>query len=108
MACRYSIIDAYRIASHTLDTNKSSITASLPLFKPTVAILRPDDKRITEVIQDLPSLGDTSVDPMLSIHPTGETPEQADYCVFTTNTGVELAARQNWETVNATVRSIGQ
>lgn len=79
------------------------------MFKPTVAVLRPDDKRITEAIQYLQSLGVTSVaDPMLSIHPTGETPEQADYCIFTSKTGVELAARQNWETENATVCSIGQ
>lgn len=79
------------------------------MYKPTVAILRPDDERIDEAVKYLRSLGVTPVaDPMLTIRPTGETPEQADYCIFTSVTGVEIAAEHDWDPDPATVCAVGQ
>lgn len=77
--------------------------------KPKVAVLRPDDNRIVEAVEYLQSLGVSPVaDPMLAIRPTGEAPERADYCIFTSETGVEIAAEHDWSPGPATVCAVGQ
>ncbi|SDN15958.1 uroporphyrinogen-III synthase [Halogranum gelatinilyticum] len=79
------------------------------MSKPTVAVLRPDDDRITEAVKYLRSLGVTAVaDPMLTIRLTGKTLGAADYCVFTSRTGVEIAVEQNWYSSKSTVCAVGQ
>ncbi len=74
-----------------------------------VALFRPDDERLTEGVSLLESLGATAVpDPMLEVRPTGEQPRtDADYVVFTSKTGVELAADATWSPDTATVCAIG-
>ena len=74
-----------------------------------VAVFRPDDERLAEAVELLDSLGATPVaDPMLAIEPTGATPRSdADYVVFTSKTGIELAAEAGWEPGDATLVSIG-
>ena len=74
-----------------------------------VAVFRPDDERLTEAVELLDSLGATPVaDPMLAIEPTGATPRSdADYVVFTSKTGIELAAEAGWQPSDATLVSIG-
>ncbi len=50
------------------------------MFQPTVAILRPDDNRIAKAIEYLQSLDVSPVpDPMLTVDPTGQLPQHADY-----------------------------
>jgi uroporphyrinogen-III synthase (EC 4.2.1.75) len=74
-----------------------------------VAVFRPDDERLAEAVELLDSLGATPVaDPMLAIEPTGATPRSdADYVVFTSKTGVELAAEAGWLPDDTTLVSIG-
>ena len=74
-----------------------------------VAVFRPDDERLTEAVELLDSLGATPVaDPMLAIEPTGATPRSdADYVVFTSKTGIELAAEAGWQPSAATLVSLG-
>jgi len=74
-----------------------------------VAVFRPDDERLADAVELLDSLGATPVaDPMLAIEPTGAAPRSdADYVVFTSKTGVELAAEAGWEPGDATLVSIG-
>jgi uroporphyrinogen-III synthase (EC 4.2.1.75) len=74
-----------------------------------VAVFRPDDERLAEAVELLDSLGATPVaDPMLAIEPTGATPRSdADYAVFTSKTGIELAAEAGWQPGDATLVSIG-
>ncbi|WP_129114181.1 uroporphyrinogen-III synthase [Halegenticoccus tardaugens] len=65
----------------------------------TVAVFRPADERLREAVELLDSLGATPVpDPMLAVEPTGEVPrtDDADYAIFTSKTGVELAAEAGW------------
>ncbi|MFC6786933.1 uroporphyrinogen-III synthase [Halobaculum halobium] len=65
--------------------------------RPRVAVFRPDDERLTEAVETLAALGAEAVpDPMLSIRPTGAVPEGADWIVFTSKTGVELADEAGW------------
>jgi len=65
--------------------------------RPRVAVFRPDDERLTEAVETLDALGVEAVpDPMLEIRPTGAVPESADWIVFTSKTGVELAAEADW------------
>ena len=72
--------------------------------KPTIAVLRPDDHRIAEAVEYLWSLAVSPVaDPMLTIRPTGQMPTTADYCVFTSKTGVEIVAKQDWDPDESTV-----
>ncbi|RBI59773.1 uroporphyrinogen-III synthase [halophilic archaeon] len=79
------------------------------MTKPTVAVLRPDDNRIAEAVEYLRSLGVSSVaDPMLTIRPTEETPATADYCIFTSPTGVQIAAELDWQPSSSTVCVVGQ
>lgn len=79
------------------------------MTQPKVAILRPDDNRIAEAGQYLQSLGVSPVtDPMLTICPSGQTPRQAEYFVFTSKTGVELAVQQEWRPKGAIVCAVGQ
>jgi uroporphyrinogen-III synthase len=74
----------------------------------TVALFRPDDDRLTDGVELLDSLGATPVpDPMLAVEPTGESPRNADYVVFTSKTGVELAAEAGWTPDGAVVCAIG-
>lgn len=77
---------------------------------PTVAVFRPDDDRTTEAVALLEQLGATPVpDPMLAVEPTGATPRaDAAYTIFTSKTGVELAADAGWTPGETTVVSIGE
>ena len=58
-----------------------------------VAVFRPDDHRMDAAVDLLSALGaDPVPDPMLTVEPTGARPADADYVVFTSTTGVEVAA----------------
>jgi len=74
-----------------------------------IAVFRPDDDRLTEAVELLDSLGATPVaDPMLAIEPTGAVPQgDAEYVVFTSKTGIELAADAGWQPDDVTLVSIG-
>jgi len=74
-----------------------------------VAVFRPDDERIESAVDLLDSLGATPVpDPMLAIEPTGAVPaSDADYTIFTSKTGIELAAEAGWKPSETTLVSIG-
>jgi uroporphyrinogen-III synthase len=74
-----------------------------------VAVFRPDDGRLSGAAELIESVGaDPVPDPMLAVEPTGETPRpDADYAVFTSKTGVELAAEAGWEPGGAAVAAIG-
>lgn len=80
---------------------------------PRVAVFRPDDDRIDRAVALLASLGaDPVADPMLAIEPTGATPASGEpldaaYVVFTSKTGVELAADAGWTPDEATLVAIG-
>lgn len=87
--------------------------------RPRVAVFRPPDERLSTAVDLLESLGaDPVADPMLTVEPTGTTPRtDADYVVFTSRTGVELAAGERaddggpadrWEPGDATVCAIGE
>lgn len=78
-------------------------------MKPTIAAFRPDDDRLADAVSLLDSLGAEPVaDPMLAVAPTGAVPRRdADYVVFTSKTGVELAADAGWMADGATVCAIG-
>ncbi|MFC7135927.1 uroporphyrinogen-III synthase [Halobaculum litoreum] len=70
--------------------------------RPRVAVFRPDDERLTEAVATLDELGVEAVaDPMLAVDPTGAVPEPADWIVFTSKTGVELAAEAGWSPADA-------
>ncbi|MEA1930922.1 MAG: uroporphyrinogen-III synthase [Euryarchaeota archaeon] len=75
----------------------------------TVAVFRPDDERLENAVELLDSLGATPVaDPMLAVEPTGATPASAAaYTIFTSKTGIELAAESGWEPGETTLVSIG-
>jgi uroporphyrinogen-III synthase len=77
--------------------------------KPTVAVFRPDDERLDEAAAFLESLGVEPVcDPMLSIRATGARPRSdGDYTVFTSMTGVELAAKAGWTPEETVLCAIG-
>ncbi|MFW6320376.1 MAG: uroporphyrinogen-III synthase [Halohasta sp.] len=74
-----------------------------------VAVFRPDDERLDEAVELLDSLGATPIpDPMLAVEPTGATPAtDAAYTIFTSKTGIELAADAGWEPGDSTLVSIG-
>ncbi|WP_340101993.1 uroporphyrinogen-III synthase [Salinibaculum salinum] len=78
--------------------------------RPTVAVFRPDDDRLTAAVETLESLGvDPLGDPMLAVEPGGTTPRtDADYVILTSKTGVELAAAQGWDPAGTTVCAIGE
>ncbi|WP_248910277.1 uroporphyrinogen-III synthase [Halocatena marina] len=77
--------------------------------KPKVAVLRPNDTRIDEAIRSLQSLGVSPIaDPMLTICPTGQQPREAEYCIFTSATGVELAVEHGWVPDGGTVCAVGR
>ena len=73
-----------------------------------VAVFRPDDDRLTDAVELLDSLGATPVaDPMLDVKPTDSVPRSdADYVVFTSKTGIELAAEAGWQPGDTTLVSI--
>ena len=72
------------------------------------AVFRPDDERIDDAVTLLESLGATPVpDPMLAVDATGTTPTPADWTVFTSKTGVELAAEAGWTPTDTQVAAIG-
>jgi uroporphyrinogen-III synthase len=75
----------------------------------TVAVFRPDDERLEEAIAYLESRGvDVIPDPMLSIRATGESPRtDGEYTVFTSKTGVELAADAGWSPGESKLVAIG-
>lgn len=73
-----------------------------------VAVFRPDDERIETARTLLADLGvDPVADPMLAVEPTGATPRDAEYVVFTSKTGAELVADAGWDPGDATVVAIG-
>jgi uroporphyrinogen-III synthase len=74
-----------------------------------VAAFRPDDERLADAVELLESLGaDPVADPMLAVEPTDSAPRaDGDYVVFTSKTGVELAADAGWNPGEATVCAIG-
>ena len=75
---------------------------------PTVAVFRPADERIDQAVDVLSSLGATPIpDPMLAVDPTGATPADAPIVVFTSKTGVELAAEAGWSPGERTLVAIG-
>ena len=72
-----------------------------------VAVFRPDDERLATAVERLDALGATAVpDPMLAVEPTGAAPTGADWVVFTSRTGAELAAGAGW-TPDGRVAAIG-
>ncbi|MEZ3142611.1 uroporphyrinogen-III synthase [Halobaculum sp. MBLA0143] len=72
------------------------------------AVFRPDDERIDDAAELLASLGATPVpDPMLAVDATGATPARGDWTVFTSKTGVELAAEAGWTPTETRVATIG-
>jgi uroporphyrinogen-III synthase len=84
------------------------VTGEEPSERPRVAVFRPDDDRLAAARSLLADLGAEAVpDPMLAVEPTGERPREADYVVFTSKTGAELAADADWEPGAATVVAIG-
>jgi uroporphyrinogen-III synthase len=74
-----------------------------------VAVLRPDDGRLEAAAELVESLGATPVaDPMLEVSSTGVRPrEDAEFAVFTSKTGVDLAADAGFDAGDATVCAIG-
>jgi uroporphyrinogen-III synthase len=68
------------------------------------AVFRPADDRLDDAVALLESLGaDPVADPMLAVDPTERAPRaDADYVVFTSKTGVELAADRGWEPAERT------
>lgn len=76
--------------------------------RPRVAVFRPDDERLGAARTLLTDLGvDPVADPMLAVEPTGATPRDAEYVVFTSRTGAELVAAAGWEPGDATLVAIG-
>ena len=76
--------------------------------RPRIAVFRPADERIDEAVELLSSLGATPVpDPMLAVEPADTTPADAPTVVFTSKTGVELAAQAGWTPGDATLVAIG-
>ena len=76
--------------------------------RPAVAVFRPDDERLEDAIERLEELGARPVpDPMLSVEPTGATPEGASVVVLTSTTGVSLVEEAGWDPGGATVAAIG-
>ena len=74
-----------------------------------VAVFRPDDERLAAAVELLDSLGAEPVaDPMLEVRPTGDAPEDGEYVILTSKTGVELAAESGWDPSGATVCAIGE
>ncbi|MFC7200989.1 uroporphyrinogen-III synthase [Halospeciosus flavus] len=80
------------------------------MSKPRVAVFRPDDGRLGDAVELLTDLGvDPEADPMLAVDPTGDHPRKdADYVVFTSKTGAELAADADWHPEGAFVCAIGE
>jgi len=76
----------------------------------TVAVLRPDDGRLAAAAELVESLGATPVaDPMLEVSATDAAPrEDAELVVFTSKTGVDLAADAGFDAGDAVVAAIGE
>ncbi|MFB6158015.1 MAG: uroporphyrinogen-III synthase [Haloferacaceae archaeon] len=82
--------------------------ATLRSARLTVATFRPADERTARAVELLDALGATAVpDPMLAVEPTGATPADAAFVVFTSRTGAELVAEAGWAPDDATVCAIG-
>jgi uroporphyrinogen-III synthase len=76
--------------------------------RPRVAVFRPDDERLDAARTLLADLGvDPVADPMLAVEPTGATPQDGEYVVFTSKTGAELVSAAGWEPGDTTVVAIG-
>lgn len=89
-------------------SDESDGTGDADRDPPLVAVFRPDDERIADAESLLASLGVEPVaDPMLAVESTGAVPEDAPYAVFTSKTGVELAAEAGWGPGDATLVAIG-
>lgn len=74
-----------------------------------VAVFRPDDGRLADAVALAESLGATPVaDPMLAIEPTGDLPQDADYVVLTSTTGVDIAREAGWDPGGAVLCCIGK
>lgn len=74
-----------------------------------VAVFRPDDGRLADAVALAESLGATPVpDPMLAVDPTGDLPDDAEYVILTSTTGVEILADVGWNPGNAALCCIGE
>ncbi|AFK17828.1 uroporphyrinogen-III synthase [Haloferax mediterranei ATCC 33500] len=72
------------------------------------AVFRPADDRIDRAVELLESLGATPVpDPMLAVEPTDAMPEDGDYVILTSKTGVELLDEAGWEPGGSVLCCIG-
>jgi len=76
----------------------------------TVAVFRPDDGRLAAAAELVESLGATPIaDPMLEVRATDAAPrEDGDVVVFTSKTGVDLAADAGFAAGDALVCAIGE
>lgn len=76
---------------------------------PVVALFRPDDARMRRTAALVSERGGRPLcDPMLSITPTGELPPpDAPMTVFTSRTGVELAAAAGWTPTATRLVAVG-
>lgn len=73
-----------------------------------VAVFRPDDGRLEEAVELLDSLGATPIgDSMLAIEPTGATPDDGAFVIFTSSTGIEVADEAGWTPGDETLVTIG-
>lgn len=77
--------------------------------RPTVAVFRPDDERLADAVALLESMDVEPVaDPMLAIQATGAEPRtDAEYTIFTSTTGIDLATEAGWTPGETTIVAIG-
>lgn len=76
--------------------------------RPRVAVFRPADERIDRATDLLESLDTDPVpDPMLAVDPTMATPQNAEFVILTSKTGVELANNRDWTPDTSTLICIG-
>lgn len=76
---------------------------------PRVAVFRPDDARLESAILVLSTLGvDPIADPLLEISATGDVPRvDAEYVIFTSQTGARIVAKEGWEVEHSTLVAVG-
>ena len=77
---------------------------------PVVALFRPDDARMDKTVRRIRDHGGSPLrDPMLAIIPTGTLPPSgAPMTVFTSRTGVEIAAAAGWTPAATRVVAVGE
>ncbi len=76
--------------------------------RPQVAVFRPADERIDHAADILESLGVAPVpDPMLAVDSTQASPQNGEFVILTSKTGVELADEQDWAPKTSMLVCIG-